>query len=159
MHGRQWRRHWRISALGALLCVLAAVFAVEAKVAWYSPNGRVRVELSSTKLQAADATRQIDQTLAAPAPVPHFPVELLLFLSFAAVVPILFIPRLAPVPPRPPGPLFLPPFLPASSAPVALANVCRQGRLRRGTLPGRHHPNGVVRTASQAIHRNAIWAR
>ncbi|MGA7257148.1 MAG: hypothetical protein WCF17_03555 [Terracidiphilus sp.] len=109
MHGRQWRRHWRISALGALLCVLAAVFAVEAKVAWYSPNGRVRVELSSTKLQAADATRQIDQTLAAPAPVPHFPVELLLFLSFAAVVPILFIPRLAPVPPAPAWTSFSPP--------------------------------------------------
>lgn len=108
MQGRQWHRHWRISALGLLLCLLAAVFAVEAKVAWYSPNGRVRVQLSSTKLQAADASRQVDRPLTAPAPVPHFPVELLLFLSFAATVPVILIPRLAPIPRAAAWPSFSP---------------------------------------------------
>lgn len=106
MKGRQWHRRWRLFALGAVLCLLAAVFAVEAKMAWYIPNGNVRVELSSTKLQAADASRQPGQVLAAPGPVPHFPVELLLFLSFAAAVPALFIPRFAQIPPAAACPSF-----------------------------------------------------
>lgn len=95
MNGRQWRRHWRVSALGALLCLLAAVFAVEAKMGWYSPNDHVRVELSSTKLQATDVSRQVSQTQAAPAPVPHFPAEFALFLSFAAFVTVSFFPKKA----------------------------------------------------------------
>jgi hypothetical protein len=105
----QWQRHWRISALGALLCLLAAIFAVEAKVAWYSPNGRIRVELSATKLQAADVSRHVGEALSASAPVAHAPVELLLFLLFAAALPILFIPRLAHVSPTPAWPSFSPP--------------------------------------------------
>ena len=96
---RSRHRHWRISALGAVLCLLAALFAIEAKVGLYSPNGSVRAELSSTKLQAADATRPMDQALAAPAPVPHSPVELPFSLSFAALIPVMFAPRAADVPP------------------------------------------------------------
>lgn len=109
MYGRQWRRPWQISTLGVLLCLLAAVFAVEAKVGWYSPNGPIRVELSSTKLQAADASRNVGQTLAAPAPVPHFPVELFLVLSFAALVPVFYIRRQADVPAGPRWSAFSPP--------------------------------------------------
>jgi hypothetical protein len=89
----QWQRHWQISAVGVLLCLLAAVFAFEAKVGWYIPNGHVRVELSSTKLQAADASRQMDQAHSAPASIPQFPEELPLFLGFAAVVLVTFVPR------------------------------------------------------------------
>lgn len=109
MHARHWHRHWRISALGSVLCLLAALFAVEAKLAWYNPNGRVRVELSSTKLQAAEASRQVHQALASPAPVPHPPVQLLQFLSFTSLVPVLFLPRQADVPPAPNWSAFSPP--------------------------------------------------
>jgi hypothetical protein len=105
----RWQRHWRISALGVLLCLLAAVFAVEAKVGWYSPNGHIRVELSATKLQAADAPRHVGEALTAPAPVPHPPMELLLFLSVAVIVSIRFIPRLTENALPPAWPSFSPP--------------------------------------------------
>lgn len=98
---RQWHRHWRITALGAVLCLLAAAFAMEAKLGWYSSNGQARVEFSSVKLQPADGPRQIVQALTTPAPASHFPGELPLVLAFAALVLIIFVPRLADFPPAP----------------------------------------------------------
>ncbi|HWE87278.1 MAG TPA: hypothetical protein VG267_20190 [Terracidiphilus sp.] len=90
---RQWHRHWRITALGAVLCLLAAAFAMEAKLGWYSSNGQARVEFSSIKIQPADAPRQIIQALATSAPASHFPEELPLFLAFAALILVIFVPR------------------------------------------------------------------
>lgn len=78
--------------LGAALCLLAAAFALEAKLGWYSPNDNVRVEFSSIKLQSADASRQAVEGVAVPAPVPQFPGEIPLLLAIAAVLSMIFIP-------------------------------------------------------------------
>lgn len=110
MDVRRWQRHWRITALGAVLCLLAAAFALEAKLGWYSPDGNIRVQLSSTKLQAADGSRQIEQALAAPSPELHFPAELPLILAFAALAAIFFVPRRAEVIPAPAWFSFFPPL-------------------------------------------------
>ena len=50
-------RHSRLTAFGVVLCLLAALFAVEAKIAWYSPQGSVNTQISSGKLQLADASK------------------------------------------------------------------------------------------------------
>ena len=50
-------RHSRLTAFGIALCLLAALFAVEAKIAWYSPAGSVNTQISSAKLQPADASK------------------------------------------------------------------------------------------------------
>lgn len=94
MRGRRWHRHWTVGLLGAVLCLLAAAFAIEAKVGWYSPNGNVRVAMSSTKLLAADAPRQIAQATLPLAPVLHSRAELTLFVALAALLLLTFIPRL-----------------------------------------------------------------
>lgn len=106
---RQWHRHWRITALGAVLCLLAAAFAMEAKLGWYSSNGQARVEFSSVKLQPADAPRQIIQALTSPVLASHFPAELPLFLVFAAVITVIFVPRAADFPAVPAWSSFAPP--------------------------------------------------
>lgn len=63
-------RRNRFAVFGILLCLLAAVFAVEAKLAWYSPNTTARVELSASKLAGDDAPRLVGSVVSAPAPVP-----------------------------------------------------------------------------------------
>lgn len=75
------------------MCLLAAAFALEAKLGWYSPNDNVRVEFSSVKLQSADASQQSAEGLAVPSPVPQFPGGIPLLLQIAAVLSIIFIPR------------------------------------------------------------------
>jgi hypothetical protein len=62
-------------ALGLVLCLLAAVFAVEAKLAWYSPAGTPSAPISAEKLQRADASKLIVQALTSPAASQHFPAE------------------------------------------------------------------------------------
>ncbi|HTX76143.1 MAG TPA: hypothetical protein VMD29_08065 [Terracidiphilus sp.] len=94
----QWHKHWRITALGAVLCLLAAAFAMEAKLGWFSSNSHIRVEFSATKLQPADAPEQIVQALATPAPVPHFPVQVQILLAFALVVLAISVPSFAVAP-------------------------------------------------------------
>jgi hypothetical protein len=81
---------------GATLCLLAAAFAVEAKLGWYSPDGNVRVHFSSTKFQV-DANRQSVNALVAPASAPHFPQALPQFLAISAFLPAIIIPGLAEV--------------------------------------------------------------
>jgi hypothetical protein len=63
MRGKLRLRHSRVTALGIVLCLLAAVFAIEAKVAWFSPAGSPSAQISSSKLQSADATRQSAYTV------------------------------------------------------------------------------------------------
>lgn len=93
MCGRHWQKHWTVGVLGAVLCLLAAAFAIEAKVGWYSPNGNIRVAMSSTKLQAADAPRQIAQAMPSPAPDSNFQAELPLFVTLEVLL-LAFIPKL-----------------------------------------------------------------
>lgn len=88
--------------LGAVLCLLAAAFATEAKLGGYSPNGNVRVEFTSTKLQTGDISKQIVQAVTTPVSHSQFPAELPFFLALAAVIltisvfkPAYAIPRLA----------------------------------------------------------------
>jgi hypothetical protein len=57
MRGKLRLRRSRVTVLGIALCLLAAVFAIEAKVAWFSPAGSPSAQISSSKLQAADASR------------------------------------------------------------------------------------------------------
>ena len=54
MRGKLRLRRSRVMALGIVLCLLAAVFAFEAKVAWYSPAGSPSAQISALKLQPAD---------------------------------------------------------------------------------------------------------
>lgn len=50
-------RHSRLTAVGILLCLLAALFAVEAKVAWYSPAGSSGAVLSCAKARPAETPK------------------------------------------------------------------------------------------------------
>lgn len=90
MRGRHLTRHWPVTALGVVLCLLAAVFAIEAKVAWFSPDGSATAQLSATKLQPADAPKLIAQALAptgaVPPVVPESSLLLILALFVAAMV-------------------------------------------------------------------------
>lgn len=86
MGDRRWNRHLRITVLGALLCLLAAAFAIEAKLSWYSPDGNVRVAISSDKLQPADAPRLTVHPTIPPAGV-VLAVEALFLVGFTALFP------------------------------------------------------------------------
>jgi|SRR6185437_2046329 len=78
MRGKLRLRHSRVTALGIALCLLAAVFAIEAKVAWFSPAGSPSAQISASKLQPADGTRESGNTFggahqphSATTPLPH----------------------------------------------------------------------------------------
>jgi hypothetical protein len=62
-----------------LLCLLAATFAVEAKIAWFGPDGSPAAQISASKLQLADAPK-----VAAQGHLPSFPS--ILFLQIAVVL-------------------------------------------------------------------------
>lgn len=68
---------------GLVLCLLAALFAIEAKLAWYAPDGNPTAQISAAKLQAADAPRLVAQALSAS----QFPLEL-----FAVILPLVLVP-------------------------------------------------------------------
>jgi hypothetical protein len=72
--------------IGSVLCLLAAIFAFEAKLAWFSPAGTPCAQISAAKLQPADAPRLIAQVLAAPHAWPHFPAEAHLLLAVVLFV-------------------------------------------------------------------------
>ena len=62
-----------MAGLGLLLCVLAALFAIEAKLAWYGPAASPATQISASKLQPSEAPRVVAQALASSRPVAHFP--------------------------------------------------------------------------------------
>jgi hypothetical protein len=72
-------------ALGFVLCFLAAMFAFEAKIAWFSPAGTPTAQISASKLYPADAPRLIDQFLAGPASQ-HVPAEPSLLFAIALLL-------------------------------------------------------------------------
>jgi hypothetical protein len=53
---------WRLIALGTVLCLLAAAFAFEAKIAWYS-SAAADTHISAAKLQPTKAPRLVAQAL------------------------------------------------------------------------------------------------
>lgn len=51
------KTRWQFTAVGVLLCLLAALFAIEAKLAWYGPAGSAAAQISYSKAQPADAPK------------------------------------------------------------------------------------------------------
>jgi hypothetical protein len=62
MKGKSLIYRWRLTVLGAALCLLAMAFSFEAKIAWYSPAGTL-THISAAKLQPTDAPRHVAQAL------------------------------------------------------------------------------------------------
>jgi hypothetical protein len=81
----------RFTALGVVLCVLAFLFAFEAKLAWFSPLGSPPSQISAAKLQPADASKQIAAVLAAPGVLHPMSVGAAQALLFA--LPVLIVDR------------------------------------------------------------------
>ena len=66
------------------MCLLAALFAFEAKLAGYnSPASTSYAPISATKLQPADAPKLIAQVLSAPSILHHLPAEPIFVLALA----------------------------------------------------------------------------
>src|ERR1700750_184821 len=83
MRSRLIHRPWWLCAVGAVLCLLAALFAFEAKLAWYNPPSTPFAEISATKLQPTDAGKLVAQVLAIPHTAQHFPAEASLLFTVA----------------------------------------------------------------------------
>jgi len=89
MRGRLQRNPRWFMGIGVVLCFLAAIFAFEAKLAWFSPAGTPTAQISFAKLQPSDAPKLIAQALAAPDASQHFPVEAPLLLAIALLLALL----------------------------------------------------------------------
>jgi hypothetical protein len=79
-------RRKRLSALGILLCLLAIVFAFEAKLAWYGPANSPSAQFSSNKLQPAESARQVAEALAAPFTVHQSAAQVSLQLALVVLI-------------------------------------------------------------------------
>ena len=66
MQGKSLIHRWRLTAIGAVLCLLAAVFSFEAKIAWYGTSP-ADAHISATKLQPSEAPDLVSQVLDSPA--------------------------------------------------------------------------------------------
>jgi hypothetical protein len=86
MRGRLCEQRRRLTALGVVLCLLAAVFAFEAKLGWFSPAGSPPAQISSAKLQPADAPRLLAEALTAPASLQLVSAEALLLVVFTVSI-------------------------------------------------------------------------
>ena len=75
----------RLTILGIVLCLLAALFAIESKLAWYEPVGSPTFQISASKLQAAEAPRLVAQALASSLPAPYLE-EIATILAFILVI-------------------------------------------------------------------------
>jgi len=64
-------RHSRLTALGMMLCLLAALFALEAKIACFSPAGSADAQISYAKARPAEPPKILPQHFASPAPPAH----------------------------------------------------------------------------------------
>jgi len=71
MQGGFLIRHSRLTALGIMLCLLAALFAVEAKIAWFSPAGSAGAQISFAKARPAEPPKMLPQRFVSPALAPH----------------------------------------------------------------------------------------
>ena len=66
MQGKSLIHRWRLTAIGSVLCLLAAVFSFEAKIAWYGTTA-ADAHISAAKLQPSEAPDLVAQVLASPA--------------------------------------------------------------------------------------------
>ena len=65
-------RHSRLTALGIMLCLLAALFAVEAKIAWFSPAGSASAQISFAKARPAEPPKTLPQRIVSLTPADNF---------------------------------------------------------------------------------------
>jgi hypothetical protein len=90
MQGKNLIHRWRLTAVGAVLCLLAAVFSFEAKIAWYGTTA-ADAHISATKLQPSEAPDLVAQVLASPAhpmqPASQFALLAVFTLLTARLVP------------------------------------------------------------------------
>jgi hypothetical protein len=88
--------------LGILLCLLAALFAVEAKIAWFSPAGSSTAQISSDKARPAEPPKALPERFILPAPVPHHfaPTATLVAAALLLAITATSVVRLAPVRPQ-----------------------------------------------------------
>jgi hypothetical protein len=94
--------------IGVVLCLLAALFAIEAKLAWYAPDNAPASQISASKLLAADAPRIAALAVASSLAAQLFwPAILLLSMAFP-VAPIAFARLTAAHLPKPPSFSFSP---------------------------------------------------
>jgi hypothetical protein len=54
-----------------MLCLLVALFAVEAKIAWFSPAGSATAQISFAKARPAEPPRMLSQGFVSPATPAH----------------------------------------------------------------------------------------
>jgi hypothetical protein len=71
MQGGFLIRHSRLTAVGIMLCLLIALFAVEAKIAWFSPAGSASAQISFAKARPAEPPKSLPQRFAAPELTAH----------------------------------------------------------------------------------------
>lgn len=79
------------TALVWSLCLLAALFAVEAKMAWYGPTSGVGSDVRASKAMPADAPELVEHGIPVPDPIhPHilFAVLSAPFVDAPQVVPV-----------------------------------------------------------------------
>ena len=91
MQSRSPIDRWRLTALGVVLCLLAAAFSFEAKIAWYLPAA-AHTHISAAKLQPAEAPKLVAQALAFPAHPIH-PDSQLAWLAVFALLAAALAPR------------------------------------------------------------------
>jgi hypothetical protein len=98
MHGGFLIRHSRLTALGIMLCVLAALFAVEAKIAWFSPAGSGNAQISFAKARPAEQPKGLAQRFHSQSPPSNdFAAEATLFTAtLLLAVPAIVVVRPAP---------------------------------------------------------------
>lgn len=71
MRGGFMIRHSRLTALGIVLCLLAALFSLEAKIAWFSPSGTASAQISYDKASPAEPTKALPLSVVSPEPPAH----------------------------------------------------------------------------------------
>ncbi|HEY1896649.1 MAG TPA: hypothetical protein VGG62_10275 [Terracidiphilus sp.] len=54
-----------------MLCLLVALFAVEAKIAWFSPAGSASAQISFAKARPAETPKMLSQGFVSPATPAH----------------------------------------------------------------------------------------
>lgn len=92
MRGKLRLRRLRVTSFGIALCLLAAVFAIEAKVAWFSPAGSPSAQISASKLQMADGSRESAHASVGAHPInpAHSPLPRIFAVAVATVAAIPF---------------------------------------------------------------------
>jgi hypothetical protein len=101
MQGGFLIRHSRLTALGIMLCLLAALFAVEAKIAWFSPAGSASAQISFAKARPAEPPKTLPQRLVSPAPAYDFAgAATLVVLALLLVTTTWFVAAMVPTEPQ-----------------------------------------------------------